>query len=463
MKLTSAVLLALLASCHALSTSVPASKKLNPMPPRGTTDKKWKVKINVPQQNLPEVIDKNDGKASMGSEIFSLAKTIVGASCFGLPAAIASFGNAPSAVISASMLILLSGAMSGYGFSLIGRVCAYTGARSYSECWENTISPKSAWLVSAASILLCLSALLAYTMVLTATTSSLFGIAKPQALVALMVGVLLPLCRLKELKRLAPFAMMGIGAMVYTVTAMGFRYFTGAYAAGGAFQAGTGAVFGTVGAAGIFSPSAFVLIAMLSTAFSSHYNAPKFYNELRNNTIKRFSIVVASGYSLAAMMYVLVATFGFLTFGPSSATMILQDYAVQDKFMSLSRLAVAASLLTSYPLTFTGVRDSVLDITKVTNRTNKVLDITTVGLLTFLGILSLTVKDLGAVWAIGGATYGTALTVLIPPVMFIQCVRKNWRLKALRKEIPVAVTTAVLGLCMGVIGTYQAIQRFKVV
>jgi amino acid permease len=309
-------------------------------------------------------------------------------------------------------------------------------------------------------------------MVLTETTVKLatgfagVTMSKPQALASLMLTILLPLCRLKELKKLAPFAMMGIGAIMFTVFAMGLRYAQGAYALGGKFfvKGAAAPAFGAVGASGIFSPAAFVLIGMLATAFSSHYNAPKFYRELRDNTIPRYNTVVGSGYLLAGFTYVLVAAFGFLTFGTASGPMVLNNYAATDGLINVARLAVGLSILTSYPLTFVGVRDSVLDLCKVKNRSNKVLDGVTVALLGTLAILSLLVTDLGAVWAIGGATYGTALTVLIPPFMFVKCVLKkqpeDW--KKLRKEIPVAVGTAVLGLAMGAIGTMQAIQKFRV-
>ena len=462
------------ASVHALSASI-SSKRIR---------KPWN-RLNVPKSSTPinpddtvltnnaasiaasgKVVD--DGKASIPSEVFSLAKTIIGASCFGLPAAISAFGNAPSAILPAALVILATGCMSAYGFSLIGRVCAYTGANSYKEAWANTVSPKSAWTVSAFSILVCLSGLLAYTMVLTDTSVKLFAaasvvVSKPQALLTVMMCTILPLCRLKRLSMLAPFAMVGIGAMLYTVAVMGLRYFQGAYAVGGAFYtAATAGTFGTVGAAGILHPSAFVLISVLATAFSCHYNAPKFYNELRDNTIKRFNIVAASGFSLAGFVYVLVAAFGFLTFGSNSSPMILQNYATSDGLLNVARLAVSASILTSYPLTFAGVRDSVLDIAGVKNRTDKVLDSVTVGLLATLSILSLVVTNLGAVWAIGGATYGTALTVIIPPIMFIRCVLKNKHLK-LQGELPLAATTLVLGVAMSVIGTVKAIQRFRVV
>jgi amino acid permease len=472
MKVTTTAISSMLLLCITPSLSLSASLSSQKIQKLGNDLKLPKPIISITSDKLTELqkeVDiKDDGKASIPSEIFSLAKTIVGASCFGLPAAIATFGAAPSALFPAAVVIAFTGLLSGYGFSLIGRVCAYTGSKSYKEAWANTISPKSAWAVSAFSILVCLSALLAYTMVLTDTAIKLFSaasivVSKPQALAILMIGALLPLCRLKKLSRLAPFAMVGIGAMLYTVVVMGLRCIQGAYSVGGKFFSdSTAGSFGSIGAAGIFHPSAFVLISMLATAFSSHYNSPKFYNELRNNTIPRFNVVVSCGFGLAGLLYILVAAFGFLTFGSNSLPMILQNYATHDTLINVARLAVSLSIMTSYPFTFTGVRDSVLDLTGISERSNSLLDLTTVGLLSILSILSLFVSNLGEVWAIGGATYGTALTMIIPPLMFIHCALKNKR-SELKKEIPTAVGAMILGLVMSIIGTIRAFQRLRMV
>jgi len=49
--------------------------------------------------------------------------------------------------------------------------------------------------------------------------------------------------------------------------------------------------------------------------------------------------------------------------------------------MGLSRIAVAASLVFSYPLAFVGARDGVLELFNVKNRSNGVLNTLTVGML----------------------------------------------------------------------------------
>ena len=79
------------------------------------------------------------GTASQSSEVFNLVKNIVGAGVLALPAGIAAFGDHPSAILPATILTVFIGLLSGYSFSMIGRVCALTGARTFREAWELSV------------------------------------------------------------------------------------------------------------------------------------------------------------------------------------------------------------------------------------------------------------------------------------------------------------------------------------
>jgi len=84
--------------------------------------------------------------ASIPNEVFNLVKGIVGVGVLSLPAGVAAFGSAPSAFIPAGILIAVIGILSGYGFALIGKVCAYTGAKSYREAWSRTVGEGTSWI-----------------------------------------------------------------------------------------------------------------------------------------------------------------------------------------------------------------------------------------------------------------------------------------------------------------------------
>lgn len=216
------------------------------------------------------------GDATVTQLIFNLVKGIVGAGVLSLPAGIAAFANGPSAVVPAVALIALIGGLSAYGFALIGRCCAYTKTSSYRDAWSATVSERSSWLPATAVTFKTICASLAYSMILGDTFVSLFSTAgmaasKVPVTLGLTGAVLLPLCLMKNLSSLAPFSLVGSLGMLYTAVAMMIRFFGKAYTVSGKFGKDLSPAlrpsFGTLGAEGILTPSAAILVGMLSTAY----------------------------------------------------------------------------------------------------------------------------------------------------------------------------------------------------
>lgn len=302
--------------------------------------------------DLPE---EGGGTSTTTASIFNLVKGIVGAGVLSLPAGVAAFGNAPSAAIPAVALIALIGTTSAYCFSLIGRVCAYTGAMSYRDAWNRSVGESSSLLPAMSVTLKTIAAVVAYSMILADTFTSLFatvgivGMTRTRSLLALTTGILLPLCWLKNLSSLAPFSLLGSLGMVYTAIAMAIRYFQNAYYPAGRFTVAPDLEpsFGNVGMEGALSPNVFILICMLSTAYMAHFNAPKFYTELKNNTVERFNKVVSVSFFIAILIFAAITSVGYLTFGATSDGLILNNYSTKDVLMSISRIAVAVSLVFS--------------------------------------------------------------------------------------------------------------------
>jgi len=165
------------------------------------------------------------GQATVTQLCFNLVKAVVGAGVLSLPAGIAAFANAPSAVIPAMALIAIIGGLSGYGFALIGRVCAYTNTKSYRDAWSASVGKSSSWIPGVAVTFKTFCAILAYSMILGDTFVSLLATAglatsKVPTLIGVSGGILLPLCLLKNLASLAPFSLVGSLGMIYTAVAM---------------------------------------------------------------------------------------------------------------------------------------------------------------------------------------------------------------------------------------------------
>jgi len=147
--------------------------------------------------------------------------------------------------------------------------------------------------------------------------------------------------------------------MAYTSVAIAIRYFGGTYAVAAAPTAAAGRfvgdlaphlvpAFGTRGASGaLLSSQSLILICMLSTAYIAHFNAPKFYRELKDNTVSRFNTVTGASFGISILIYAAVSALGFLTFGANSAGLILNNYSTKDVLIGFSRFAVALSLVFS--------------------------------------------------------------------------------------------------------------------
>lgn len=230
--------------------------------------------VEVKPAAEPEI--RNPEGATIRNEVSNLVKSIVGVGVLSLPAGVASFGSAPSAFIPAAVLITIIGILSGYGFALIGRVCAYTGATSYRDAWSRSVGEKTAWIPAWSVTCKTFLACLAYSMVLADTFSKLWRSDRTITLLAVTCFVLTPLCLMKNLKALAPFSALGVFGMAYTALAMTLRWLDGSYAvASGEEPMGLAAEvarhlrpeFGNMGIDSVFSPNALVLVCMLSTAY----------------------------------------------------------------------------------------------------------------------------------------------------------------------------------------------------
>jgi len=207
------------------TTSLP-KKKASTITDR-ELQKIFDAKVKQYQAGIPPPPTNVGSGATISNEVFNLVKGIVGVGVLSLPAGIAAFGSAPSALVPALVLISIIGLLSAYGFALIGKVCAYTGARSYREAWESSVGPTTAWIPAWSATLKTLLACLAYSMVLADTFTVLLPVAEEarnKVLVGVTTLVLLPLCWMKDLKSLAPFSLLGVMGMA--VRMMPFLYKT---------------------------------------------------------------------------------------------------------------------------------------------------------------------------------------------------------------------------------------------
>jgi amino acid permease len=411
-----------------------------------------------------------EGTASMTTVTFNLIKNVVGSGMLTLPSGVAAFANAPSALWPASAFTLITGAIFGYYFLLIGRTCRISHTSTYREAWEATMGhDSSALFVALINTLKPALGTLTYSMILADTFRSLFSsilvwdVSRVDALLIITLVAILPLCLLKNLSVLAPTSFIGTAGFFFTTIVMGVRYFDGSYTEGGQFFHHVPdhfkPSFGSKGASGAWSPQVFVLLVILFEAFVAHYNAPRFYSELKNHTISRFAHVVSYSFIASSVTYVLVTVFGFLTFGEHCDGFVINNYANNDNLVNACRGVIAIAVVCTYPVAFMGVRDGALALFRV-SREEANLNVVSIILLSVITFVASICSNLGLVNAIGGGTLGTIVVFIFPSLMFRSSLRRFKDTELTKAQAFERVFVLVLmwvGILMGAIGVWMAV------
>jgi amino acid permease len=421
--------------------------------------------------------------------IVSLVKAIVGGGVLAIPAAVTTLGDSPQQVLPIAVaLIVTMGTINAYYFSIMGKVCAWTGATTFSQAWERTMGVETSSLF--ASIICVKTALscLAYSMIIAesfqsmAISAGLVDTTQTEALLAITCTALLPLCLMKDLSSLAPFSLAGILGFAYTGGAMSLRAHDGSYhlAPIDTLESGKYLIdlqdpykpsFGNTGP----EIQGVVLACTLATAFVSHYNAPRFHNELKRKD--QFDTVTYTSFGLSAILMSVIAVAGFTTFGMASAPVILNNYSPYDSLIGAGRAAIAASLVATFPFPFFGLRDSVWDVMNVpgdqrnTPESDQKNTLVTVGLLTIITGAALSVNDLSLLLSVGGGTIATAVYSVFPTLMFRAAVKNQQTAQTTSKfgatnttnqcQFDVNLATGLMGLCVvtGATGVGLALQN----
>jgi len=367
-------------------------------------------------------VDKPTGGMSEVQLMFNIVKNIVGEGMLSLPAGIAG----GTGLLVGSIIAALFSVLMGYTFSIMGRTCYATGEASHKDCAAKVSGPRLAQTMAVVLFVKTAFTCLTFAIVISesfARTLQYFGVGgfmatSQAALLTLGIFVLLPLCLQKELRVLSYTSMVGCLGQVWVVFVMQVRYVDGSYRPGGRFYDLIAAKDKPDFSGGVSywqsSAATFVLIGSLATAYIAHYNAPKFYSQLKDATPQKFTKVVAGAFGFSLVVYFWIMCVGYLTFGKAAEGLILNNYSEQDGLATAARIAISLAVIFAFPLGFTGFRDSMMSVFDVPQE--KFVSVT----LLLLGAVALAAcffHDLGLVNSLGGAILGALITLIFPGLL----------------------------------------------
>lgn len=414
------------------------------------------------------------------SMTINLLKNMLGVTVLSLASGIAAYSHNRSAIVSASVLLGLLAAMSCYSFVLIARTCEMLGVKTFRGAWEKAIGERSAWILSLTTSLISGAGCLQYVMVLTEAISSLAMAAglplalsnRTSVLLFVVVFLLLPLSFLENCSQLKFTSALGLTGAAFYILAIVWRFWEGSYAPGGAWHLLTAPAmrpkFGGLSDS-VFSSGGFVLVSMITCAYVCHYNAPKFYNELKDRTMPKFINVALAGFGSCCFVYVLGAVCSFLTFGGNSAGFIFTNYAQKDVLFVIARVVVSGVMLCTFPLMFVATRQGAMELLpsgkevvvgspRYKRRSLRV----TVGLMAFFATLGLATDNISKIVAVPGALLGSSVAYIFPALIFLGATKPpgaSVEQGAMRKfERMLNRALVVVGVVFASVGTYTCLR-----
>jgi len=308
-----------------------------------------------------------------------------------------------------------------------------SGAKDYASQWGLCVSARTKWIPVAMVVAVTFGTLISYSCffadIFTGVMPS-FGLemSRTNCLLAFTLFPTLPLCLVKNLSALSSSSSFAVLAVLFTAGVMTTRWLDGSYVEGGKYYGDLEKEFlPNVPADHLFDiglPS-LALVNSLALGFLTHYNACKYYRELRNHTPQRFAQYTRLAMGMVAVLFVLIMVAGFQTFGTNCNSVILKNYSRKDTAVNISRLGMGFSLVASFPLMFSGLREAALTLMKMTFPENEddwdlVLrqDLLSMVLLAMITAAASLVTDAGMVVGLVGALCGISIIYIVPSVLY---------------------------------------------
>ena len=436
-----------------------------------------------PAANFPSV------DLSTAASTANLAKSIVGAGVLSLPSGAAKVFDAAeqqgasdhaSGIAAPLLLYTLFGALNAGGFYLIGEVCERTGARTYQEAWSKTLGDRLEWLPSAASLVCSFTGMVACITVLGDTVSELAMtvsqdfVPKETLINSIATFVLLPLCLLPSLSPLAFASVLGLAGVCILAFVMTIRCLDGSYAPGGPFYSDARAAVeslsqvaaSTQGHNTLFQ-QIFVFAAVLSNAFTAHFNAPAIFNELEprptgptgqgNSRLPQFAVVTLAAFFLSGLVFAVITITGLETFGMSGGPSILANYSSADPLSWLAKIGLGSCVLFEFPLLERCFRKTLVELFRFPWLEQHFLTVVA-SVASAVALASVPDFGLDKTSAIGGALGASFLVYVAPALMALQS-GKNGKPDASEGATRITLQgVAGLGSVLGGLGIAEAMQ-----
>jgi len=178
------------------------------------------------------------------------------------------------------------------------------------------------------------------------------------------------------------------------------------------------------------------VLSIFIFGFTCHQNIFAITNELETPTMDRIKVVIGTSIGMALVIYTLVASTGYATYGDLVQSDVLNNYPQHSPLLVVGRICTSLLVLLSYPMQFFPCRNSTrqlffgtegpdgsggifgngLDRSPAAEKKRFFVMTAVIGICSYL--LSMVVEDLGVILSVVGATGSTTISFILPGIFY---------------------------------------------
>uniref|UniRef100_V9KTZ4 Solute carrier family 38, member 5 n=1 Tax=Callorhinchus milii TaxID=7868 RepID=V9KTZ4_CALMI len=406
----------------------------------------------LPQNSGKKQIQFTDfeGKTSMGMSVFNLSNAIMGSGILGLSYAMSNTG-----IVLFTVLLIFIAILSAYSIHLLLKSAGVVGIRAYEQLGHKAFGQPgkiaAATIISLHNIGAMSSYLYIIKYELPLVIQAFLHIHQNTddwymngnyLIIVVSVCIILPLALMKQLGYLGYTSGFSLTCMVFFLCSLIYKKFEIPCPLNGTSVDPQSPVSGhnqttedlCVGKLFTINPETAYTIPILAFAFVCHPEVLPIYTELRCPTKKRMQSVANISVLAMFVMYLLTATFGYLTFYQAVEPELLHTFSRVDPLNTLIlcvRLAVLVAVTLTVPVVLFPIRRAIQQLlfpAKMFSWLRHV--IIALCLLVCVNLLVIFVPNIRDIFGIIGATSAPSLIFILPGLFYIRIVptdREPWK------------------------------------
>ncbi|XP_064467041.1 sodium-coupled neutral amino acid transporter 7-like [Ornithodoros turicata] len=284
--------------------------------------------------------------SSWYAAVFLIINAALGAGLLDFPQAFDQAGGiAASLILQAVVLIFVVVAL------LVLARCAETyKCSTYQEVVQHTCGMHFQRICSIAIALYCYGTCITFLVIIGDFSDRLFAslydasfclkwyMRRDFVITAVSVFTILPMCFSQKIDFLKIPSALGVLSAFYLVFLVVLQYYIGGYVPQ-EMQREPGSVADVFG-----------VIPVICFGYQCHVSSVPIYSCMEDRRIKTFSKTVLTAIFLTALMYTIAGVYGYLTFGHAVVSDILEMYDASNIFVLIGIVAMAAKIVTTYPI-----------------------------------------------------------------------------------------------------------------